>query len=164
MSDTVNPWQSPNTEVVAEEGAPRDVLTPVMIRYLKDASPWLRFIGIIGYIGAAILVVIGLFSSIVLISGLSVLDTGLFGGFLGAFIGVLYLAGGVIAFFPARFTYRFGGKIRDYLLSSGTGDLEEALRYNRALWKFSGILLIVYLALIPLWIGGSLVALFSSLF
>ncbi|MDR0731923.1 MAG: hypothetical protein LBF63_09655 [Treponema sp.] len=163
MSDTMNPWQSPNTEVVAEEGAPRDVLTPLMLRYLKEASPWLRFLGVVGYIGAVLLVIIGLFTSIALVIGLSGLSTGFLGGFLGTFVGVLYLAGGVVAFFPARFTYKFGGKIRDYLLSNGSKDLEEAFRYNRALWKFSGILLIVYLAIIPLWIGGSLVAVISSL-
>ncbi|MDR0670421.1 MAG: hypothetical protein LBF95_10105 [Treponema sp.] len=163
MSDTINPWQSPGTEVVAEEGAPRDVLTPGMLRYLKEASPWLRFLGVLGYIGAAFLIVIGIFTSIALVSGLSLLDTGVFGLF-GTFIGVLYLAGGVIAFFPARFTYKFGAKIRDYLMSDGNKDLEEAFRYNRALWKFSGILAIVYLAIIPLWIGGSLVAVLASVF
>jgi hypothetical protein len=164
MSDTVNPWQSPSTEVVAEEGASQGVLTPTMIRYLKEASPWLRFIGILGYIGAVFLVIVGLAFVFMMAAGLSTLGAGVFGGLTGTFMGFIYLAGGVVAFFPARFTYQFGAKIRNYLLSNGKQDMEEAFRYNRALWKFNGILAIVYLALIPLGIVGGVAAVLASLF
>jgi hypothetical protein len=163
MSDTVNPWQSPNTEVAAEDGVPREVLTTVMIRCLKETSPWLRFIGVLGHIGAVFLVVIGLVFSILTMAGLGAYTVDAFGGLSGTLVGLIYLAMGVVAFFPARFTYRFGAKIRNYLLSGGTGDLEGAFRYNRALWKFYGILAIVYLAFIPLGIIGVVVATVMSL-
>jgi hypothetical protein len=156
MSDSGNPWQSPSTEVAAEEGASRDALTPLMIRYLKEASPWLRFLGIIGYIGAALIVVLGLGFIVTGAGGFYLLN--LFDGLTGFFMGFLYIVMGVVAFFPARFVHGFGAKIRSYLLSGGAQDLETAFRYNRALWKFSGILTIVYLSLIPLVIIGSVAA------
>jgi uncharacterized membrane protein SirB2 len=158
MSDTVNYWQSPNTEVAAEADTLRGDLTPVMLRYLKEASPWIRFLGILGYIGAVLLLVTGIIFMITTPAGFSNINAGSFTSLVGAFMGVFSLAMGLVAFFPARFTHQFGVKIRDYLLSSGEKDLEEAFRYNRARWKFCGILAIVYLALIPLVIIGSVLA------
>ncbi|MDR2136202.1 MAG: hypothetical protein LBO76_06260 [Treponema sp.] len=161
MSDSGNPWQSPSTEVAAEEGAPRDALTPLMIRHLKDASPWLRFLGIVGYIGAVFVVLLGLVLIVADLGSFYLIDI-LFGGLAGVFMGLLYIAMGVVAFFPARFTHRFGVKIRNYLLSGGAQDLETAFRYNRALWKFNGILAIVYLSLVPLVVIGSMAAAFIT--
>jgi hypothetical protein len=159
MADTENPWQSPDTEVVAEAGSSRDTLTATMIEHLKGASPWLRFIGVLGYIGAAFLILMGVAFIVVEAGNLYLLEA-VFGNLVDTFVGVLYMAMGVVAFFPARFTYKFGIKIRDYLLGGGAGDLETAFRYNQALWKFSGVLTIVWLSLAILGIvGGVLFAL-----
>jgi hypothetical protein len=162
MSDTVDPWQTPNTEVAVEQGVPRGVLTPAMVLYLKEASPWLRFLGVLGYIGAVILVLVGISFAAVTAAGLSMLDAGILGGVTGTLMGGIYLVMGIVAFFPARFTHNFGVKIRNYLLSNGEKELEEALRYNRALWKFNGIVAIVYLAFIPLVIIGSIISVLAS--
>jgi hypothetical protein len=133
-----------------------------MVRYLKDTSPWLRFLGILGYIGAVLSVVVGLILGILIALGGGVLGEPGGEGSIPAFIGPIYLAVGALLFFPARFTYRFGMKIRSYLAGNAEKDLEEALRNNRALWRFSGILVIVYLGLIPLGlIGLILSAVFS---
>ncbi|MDR2747900.1 MAG: hypothetical protein LBB77_10705 [Treponema sp.] len=144
MSDTVNPWQSPEAPAQAEENAAQGILTAVMIRYLKEASPWLRFIGILGYIGAGFLILSGLITAIIALAT----GVGLWSGVPNV-IGFVYVPFGVAAFLPARFTYRFGMKIRHYLASGAEKDLEEAFKNNKSLWKFSGILAIVYLALLP---------------
>jgi hypothetical protein len=132
-----------------------------MVRYLREASPWLRFIGILGFIGCGVLALGGIVFTalVILVSDLA----GEFGGVLwGSFIGVLYLVLGLLSFFPAKFSYAFGSKIHHYTLSSADKDLEDAFKNNRSLWKFFGILAIVYLAIIPLGlIGGILVAVFS---
>jgi hypothetical protein len=158
MSDTVNPWQSPAAAVKAEENAAQGVLTAGMIRCLKEASPWLRFIGILGYIGAVSFIVIGIILVITMFAAGTV-QTGI-PGVLSSFMGLIYLVSGALAFFPARFTHRFGAKIRNYLLSGAEKDLEEAFRNNRSLWKFAGIVAIVYLSLIPV---GIIVAVIVSL-
>jgi hypothetical protein len=172
MSDTLNPWQSPEAPVRAEENAAQGILTAPMIRYLKEASPWLRFIGILGYIGALFLIVSGLVMVVaLLITGFTGFigsgdETGFMGavtGLLSSLVGFIYVVGGLLAFFPARFTHGFGVKIRNYLLSGAEKDLEEALKSNRSLWKFSGILAIVYLSLIPAGIVVAIIAVVSQI-
>jgi hypothetical protein len=60
-------------------------------------------------------------------------------------------------FFPAKFIYSFGGRINRYVRSGAAEDLEEALKHNKSLWKFSGIVSIVYLAIIPLAVVGTII-------
>jgi hypothetical protein len=159
--DSMNPWQSPGTEVKAEENsAAQGGLTATMIRYLKEASPWLRFIGILGYIGAGLLAVAGVIFTIVFAA--TGRTFGYAGSAVGAFAGLIYVVLAVISFFPARFTYYFGAKIRSYLLNNTEKDMEEAFKNNKSLWKFAGILAIVYLAFIPLGIIGIVIAAITS--
>jgi hypothetical protein len=158
MSDFINPYQSPESASVPETSlGARGVLTEPMLRSLKEASPWLRFLGIMGFIGCGLSVggclIVALavgFSSTVA----SAFSEGFFGeAFPGwifsAIYAVLGLIAGVIGFFPSRFLYSFGSGIRSYFISSREQDLETALRNNKSFWKFCGIICIVYLAFIP---------------
>jgi hypothetical protein len=163
MSDMANPWRSPEAEA-AEESAPQGVLTLAMIRYLKGAAPWLVFLGVLGYIGAAVLGLLGLILLGAAVVGDTVFGRGFMGTLASALGGPLHLAMGGLVFFPARFTHGFGVKIRRYMASGAERDLEEALRNNRSLWKFTGILAIVYLAFIPLGIIAAVIAVISSAF
>lgn len=158
MSDTGNPWQSPGTEVSpTQEAAGVGVLTATMVRFLREASPWLRFLGILGFIGCGLMTLGGLIFAIVItvVSGFAQAFGGMVGG---AFLGAVYIVLGLLSFFPAKFVYGFGSKIHRYMQSNSDKDLEDAFKNNKSLWKFYGILVIVYLALIPvLLIGASVV-------
>jgi MFS family permease len=157
MSDIDNPFQSPdaNTEIVkplVSQGA----LTDTMMKYLSDASPWLRFMGIMGFIGSGFMVLGGLVSIVIMPFIVSALEeaSSFLSGFIGALslmiVYALYMIGvGALIFFPALFTYRFGAKIRSYVLTNSEGELEQAFRNNRSLWKFNGILTIIGIAIIP---------------
>jgi hypothetical protein len=151
MSDYENPYKSPETAIVPEKPqGSGSGLNETMLGYLKEASPWMRFIGILGFIGAGFCCLIGIISAI--------FSTAFFGSIEGleSFpIGVLslfYVAGGALYFFPARFTYFCGAKIRDYQLSGSDEDMELAFKNNKSLWKFNGILCIVFLALTPVFV------------
>ena len=124
--------------------------------YLKSASPWLRFLGIIYYIICGFMVAGGL---IMLIAAPLMVDMD-FGGETGFLIGVFYLILAVIMFFPARFMYFFGARLRNYFLSNTEKELELAFKYNKAFWKFCGITMIITLALIPITIS---LAVYASL-
>jgi len=168
MDIAVNPYQSP--EAAAAPVKPliaQGALTETMLVHLKEASPWLRFIGILGFISAGLTVSIGLASSFVfpLIWG----ETGLeMAGFLGLVFGgslaALSIGAGVLMFFPSLFIYRFGDKIRNYLRSGTDQDLELAFRNNKSFWKFTGIICIISAAFTPLLIIGSIIAAFASAF
>jgi hypothetical protein len=153
MSDASNPYQSPRAE--SEPAAAltnQGVLTENMLFYLRGASPWLRFIGVLTYIGSGFMVAAGLVMMVVMpgFSGISLssFTDGWMRGLEGV-AGLIYIIGGVIIFFPARFTYNFGAKIRTYLQNNTEQELELAFKNNKSLWKFYGILSIVYLAFIP---------------
>ena len=171
MSDAVNPYQGPETTPVPD--APlvsQGNLTETMLIYLKGASPWLRFVGILGFISAGLTALSGLaiFAIIPMmgqrwnaIPGFEVLG-GTFGAIFSVTMAVFSLGGGVLMFFPSLFIYRFGDRIRSYLRTGTDQELELALRNNKALWKFCGILCIISLAFIPVAMIVSVVAVIVS--
>ena len=149
ISDDQNPYKSP--EAAASGGVEQEgKLTVAMVRYLKEASPWIRFIGVLGYIGTALIAIGG----IAMLAGGGQIMGAIpgFGG-MGALIGIVYLGTAVVVFFLSRFCHRFGSKIKRYAVGHQLEDLEEAFRNNKSLWKFYGILVIIYLALIPVLIA-----------
>ena len=168
MSDSVNPFESPGTVSVPVKPLAQGDLSETMVFYLKGASPWLRFVGILGFIGAALMVLWG----IVFVAILPMLGQGTlteipgfeefnvqWNGAFGGSMAILFLGIGALMFFPSLFIYRFGEKIRSYLRTGAEQDLELAFKNNKSLWKFLGILSIIELAFVPvLIIGGIIIA------
>lgn len=161
----INPYQSPEAEAVPDAGASGGMITSVMFEALKGASPWLRFMGIIGFIGAGVMVLVGIIflatggfaaGALANVEDASAVGTGAFGsvltGMLGGAVGFIYIALGMLYFFPARWTYLFGAKIRNYTVSGSAAELEAALNSNKSLWKFNGVITIVGIASIPLFV------------
>jgi len=149
MSDSENTaYNSPETQIVPEQIQVVGNLTEPMHRYLREASPWLRFIGIVGFVSSGGMALLGLVS--LMFSGTlsSIMPQELTNVpfWLGS---LFYVATGVVLFFPAYYAYKSGVMIRKYMYSSTDADLEDALRNNKALWKFYGIITIVSLCLIP---------------
>jgi hypothetical protein len=146
-SDNQNPYRSPQAGLGAGSSLSPGALTEVMVSYLGGAAPWIRFMGILGYIGCAVMAV----SGIVWISVMSLVEEQPRDLNSLAFVsaGLLFIAAAALLFFPARFAYNYGIRIRNYLQSNSEQELELAFRNNRSLWKFRGITAIVMLVLIP---------------
>jgi hypothetical protein len=156
MSDFENQYNSPETQVVMDKTQAAGNLTETMLFYLKEASPWLRFMGILGYIGCGFIIFFGIILAIVS----NALSDNILGEFSGAPVWItalFYTAMGVVFFFPARFTYNFGTLIRKYQYSHSENDLEQAFKNNKSLWKFNGIIYIIMLSLIPVILIVSLI-------
>jgi len=174
MSDAVNPYQSPESQAVPVKPLlAQGNLTETMLVYLKGASPWLRFMGILGFIGAGLTVVFG-FSLFVIaplrfgqywddIPGFESFSD-IFGATLGGGMTLFCIGLGAIVFFPALFMYRFGERIRSYLRTGLDQELEQAFKNNKSLWKFIGIFFIIQLAFLPIVIVGGIFAAFISAF
>jgi len=161
MTDYENPYQSPveNSEEIKPLTA-QGVLTDVMVKNLSSASPWLRFVGVMGIIGAAFYAAGGI---ITLLSWpLTAAYVDVFEevseyipdffqsfGWIMVIYALFFIGAGAVTFFPALFTYRFGDKIRKFIQTNSEQDLEQAFKNNKFLWKFNGILLIIALAAIP---------------
>jgi hypothetical protein len=129
-----------------------------MLMYLKQASPWLRFIGILGFIMCGFMVMgalpffvrapfVNTWGELSEIPGFEAVASNM--GVVGVGFGIYLLGLAVLSFFPCYFIYNFGAKIRTYLRTGAEQDLEGALKNNKSLWKVSGILTIVILAFIP---------------
>ena len=171
MPDLENPYASPQAEIVAENKLiNQNALTDLMLKHLKDASPWLRFIGILSYIGCGFLALTGIITMTAMgaltsawesLANLDFLN-GLFTTAFSISMGITYIIIAVICFFPAHFTYNFGSKLRDYFLNGRDQELEIAFKNNKSLWKFYGIVMIIYLAFIPVLIVISIVAVVAS--
>jgi hypothetical protein len=156
MSNDVNLYQSPQSPAnpAAGMGGP---LTGTMLRHLRDASPWLRFIGVIGFISCGLMAMGGIASFISSffmgnlwseVAGVAEYAD-IFGIFFGVFMGLYFIIFAVLSFFPSLFVYNFGARIRSYLQSGMERDLETAFKNNKSFWKFTGILVIISLAFIP---------------
>jgi hypothetical protein len=119
-----------------------------MLRYLKEASPWIRFLAILGHIisglsllGGAVLLIVSFF-----VPGTA---GNFFAGAPAAAGALVYLVVGILGVIPARFLYKFGSRIRSYVQTNVDSELEEAFKNNKSFWKFAGIMAIVYLAVLP---------------
>jgi len=148
MSDLENPYQSPETPIIPETSYDSGVsLSVKMLQYLFEASPWMRFIGILGYIGSALSCLGGIIFTIIMLSNSDL--TGEFDVFPSWIFPLVYIPVGLLLFFPSHFTFKSGQKIRNYQHSHLCEELETAFKYNKSLWKFNGILYIIYLAALP---------------
>ncbi|MDR2757956.1 MAG: hypothetical protein LBB78_01085 [Spirochaetaceae bacterium] len=175
MSDTDNLYQSPQTDVNAVNPlAPTGRITETMIFYLKGASPWLQFLGILGFIvaggtsfGGLVFIIAGFLGDTIFSRMLTdQFDTGYTTGLVSGIsllMGVFIILAGVISFFPARFTYNFGRKIKSFLQNNAERELELAFKNNKSLWKFIGIVTIIYLAFMPVMVIVSVIAAISSI-
>ena len=173
MSEAVNPYQSPETQVIPEKPLlAQGSLTETMLIYLKGASPWLRFIGILGFINSGLVVLWGI-SMLAIVplvwrSWDQIPGFEAFGGIMGTAFGAVMVAVCILlalfVFLPALFLYRFGDKIRNYLRTGADQELEKAFKNNKSFWKFVGIICIVQLAFLPLMIIGGIVAGLASAF
>ncbi|MCL2210110.1 MAG: DUF5362 domain-containing protein [Treponema sp.] len=157
MSDNENPYQSPESPIIPVTSQSSDnSITPLMLKYLNETSPWLRFVGILGYILCGFLVILG-----IIIAASSTVAASLLGNDLENFpiwiIGFLYIPLALLLFFPSHYTFKFGQKIKNYQFSSSNDDLENAFKNNKSLWKFYGILMIIYLAIFPVIIVVSII-------
>ena len=144
-------------------------LTENMLIHLKGASPWLRFIGILGFIISGTVALWGLFSFTMVFRNVSFWGnffgfesineaSGAMGLVLRVIMIVFTIGSASFIFFPSLFAYRFGENIQTYLRTGADRDMETALKYNKSFWKFFGIVCIIYLAFIPMVIIISIIA------
>lgn len=157
MSDYENPYQSPEAPIVPQTSQNSGIsITETMLQHLNEASPWLRFVGIVGYIISGMVVIGGILAAFGMAAASFLSDD--FGMFPAWILALVYIPFGVLLFFPAHFTYNFGKKLRNYRFSGSIEDLEMAFKNNKSLWKFNGIIYIIYLSFIPLSIVGAIIA------
>jgi hypothetical protein len=126
--------------------------------YLKITALWSKFIAIIYFI------VIGL---MVLCSLLMIPMGALLKSYTNvpvpfSLLGLFYLALALVIFFPALYLFRFSKKTPHALATIDTLELEDGLKNMKSYWKFTGIMMIVAIAISVLVVPIVAIAAFAA--
>jgi len=116
-----------------------------ILEKLGKTRPWVLLIGILLLIGAAFAVVAAI--------GIAVVGTwgGGEGGFpaaMGIAMGVGYLIGAILNLFLGIYLLKYSGAIKRSGSSGSSADVEEAIGYQHAFWRLSGILALLSIAFV----------------
>lgn len=133
---------------------PVDAITPGTLEALRGTKPWVRFLGILGFVGSGLMALFAIVMIVLSVLGISA-GEGMDGAFL-VIMGLVYLAGAVVYVFPSLYLNRYASAI-DAALSSPTKGfaVEKAIRIQKSFWKFIGIVMLVSLFL---WLPAMLAA------
>jgi uncharacterized protein DUF5362 len=107
---------------------------PLVTLPLQQTQPWVRFLAIMGFIGAGLMVLAGVTAGV---AGAATgrLET------LGLM--VVYPIFAVLYVFPSMFLLRYADRIKTFVASGVEQDLASAMDAQRAFWKFAAIFTIV---------------------
>ena len=144
---------------------PEDVfLTADGQKFLNQTRPWVRFLSIMVFIGAAF----------TLLGGLMVILVGLTGNFFGAgsgafdqlpgggfALGLIYMVMAVLYVPPGIFLSRYASAIKNLESTPTSQGFERALKYQKSFWRYIGIFTVIGLIVLAAALAFSLaVALF----
>lgn len=119
------------------------VVTAKTKELLGQASPWIRFLAILGFVGLGFLVLVG--AALAIWGGVAGEEFGV--GYLGPVIGGFYVALAVVLYFPTRTLLRMAHRTKKYRESADPAELEQFALNVRSLAKFYGIASIVGLGI-----------------
>jgi hypothetical protein len=126
--------------------------------FYGETAKWATFLSIIGFLGSVLMILGALFmfamgSTI----GAGMANNPLAGMFSGGLLGGFYLVFAIINFFLAYYMYKFASKAKAALASNNTMALTESFESLKSYFKFTGITVIVVIALYILVIIGAII-------
>ncbi len=159
MSDAENPYQPPAAadEAPLSQGEMGEA-TAATRQLLGKAGPWLKFLGIMGYIGCGFMAVFGVIFLVLPLTGDNVFGSTSQSRLVGPALALFYLALGIVLFFPARFIHKMGSRSTQYQQDGDATTLEGVALHLKQVAKFYGIVTIVGLASIPVILVVSIIA------
>lgn len=161
---------APPRSVVRDVAGGSGLMTERVVASLRKTRPWVLFIAILGFIGAAFTLIASipmfLGGGVMGMSGMEGLDAN--AGFAGTgfMIGmaVMYLLLAVIYFIASLYLLRYANAIKSAVTGLNASDLEAALEAQASFWKLVGILSIVSIVLMIVFmvVGFGSIAMMSS--
>ncbi len=150
MENEINPTHESKMEEVN--------LTLLAINYLQKAAPWIKFIGVLGFIGSAILLLVAgylFFMPLPFPSQVPVMP-----GF--GFISIVYVVLAIVTFFPSLYMFNYGNKLSAIKYAEDTeATIEKAFMWQKKYWVFIGVFMIVYTGIVFIVVAGALIAVFA---
>lgn len=145
MEDAGQVTQEPSfAEPPAPAGQPGTGELDAVISGIVRTGPWVRFIAVLGFVGAGIMCLAGL---IIMFAGGAAGDLGLGVGFA---LGLFYIALAAVYLIPVFPLSRFADEASRLRVAPSTALAARAIEQSRSFWARLGVLTIVGLAFIPI--------------
>ncbi|MEB4591157.1 DUF5362 family protein [Candidatus Thiothrix sp. Deng01] len=160
VQDAFIPPRSAVQDVAGGSGA----MTDNIVAALRKTRPWVLFLSIMGFIGAAFMAL----ASIPMLMGSALMgnmegaqaELGIYGTGMMVGMGVMYLLMALVYFMASLYLLRYAGSIKRAVTSLDVADLETALGQQASFWKLAGIMALVFLVLMVVMmvvgIGGAI--------
>lgn len=126
-------------------------VTSTAVSYLKETCGWGKFLAIVGFCFVGLMVIFGIFTGSIFAS---LGQENPFGGFIGLF----YVAIGLLYFFPALYLFKYSTKLKKAIATKNNEVLTEAFENEKSMFKFMGIFTIITLGVYVLAIVGGVLA------
>ncbi len=118
---------------------PKMELSKETLGHLNETRKWTNFLAIIGFVFIVFIIFLAFFMSSVFSSMEHETDFPI----SGTLIGFIYLAMGLIYFFPILYLYKFSTFAKKALFTQNSTDLNEAFKNLKSHYRFMGILTII---------------------
>lgn len=130
-------------------GHPQNLLSDKMRQWLILSAKWAKFIGIVGFVFTALMVLSLLSTGTILTALSSQPGMGMLAGFESIFF-IFYFLFISLLFFPALFLFQYAANVQKGLATNDIERLEVGLEKLKSYFKFIGILTIVTLSIYAL--------------
>ena len=161
MEDQVQgPMPASQPDAGPAQAVPTVVLSQQGLTFLDQTRPWVRFLSIMAFIGVALMALAAVAMIAIAMSGM--MSRNVPGNPLGA-AGVVaaaffYLMIACLYIAPGVFLFRYASAIARLKESYASEALEDALRNQKSLWRFVGILTVIALVIMVLVVIAAVVA------
>ena len=122
-------------------------IDPTSKLHLGEAARWAKFLAIVGFIFIGLFVLMGVFFG----SLFSTAMDGVYGesmaSGLGTIASIMYIVMALIFFFPCLFLFRFATKMKEALVTNEQGSLNVSFQNLKAMFRFIGILTVLFLVI-----------------
>jgi hypothetical protein len=115
------------------------IATQHALEMLRQTKPWVRFISVLIWIGAAFMLLAGMVG---LFAGVAMAGRGGAAQRQMLFL-IVYLPVALLYIMPAIYLGRYASRINDVLRLRRSDVLEQALEAQKSFWKFCGMVVLV---------------------
>ncbi len=144
-----NPYSTPAANLYGStSGGAADAVSPSTIAQLAGTKPWVRFLSVLMWISAGLMLLVaagmGIFSTM---GASKSMPSSPFGGMQLTLVAVIY---GILAFvyiFPALKLWKYANRIGSLGATRSVADLDAALNEQRSFWKFIGVMAAIMISI-----------------
>lgn len=127
---------------------PQLIVTEDMRSYIYDMAKWANFLGIVGFVISAFLLLAALTVGPTINANPEMAKMlGQLGAMDGTTISIVFLFYGLLIFYPSLLMVRYAIKAKQGVLYGEQENLNEAMSRLKSLFKYFGVLAIVFIGL-----------------